>query len=241
MNKVNKEIIEWGKKEIQLYKSNLIRNDHIGAESRNTIVRYMNDATAYFESLCYGNSRELMLDSVNILNKIVRGNILTPITDNDDDFEDEWRFSRALSDNTRVYQSKRLSSLFKYLYSNGDIRYRDLDRIKYFNTSSYCEPPVEIHSSVVIAIVEKYLKPITMPYMPSDPINIYYEEFSIDKDAADIDTVGILGTSLSSLNMVMHKYYKYEENSKSWVLIDVDEYYKRKILANNNKNKEGDN
>ena len=95
----------------------------------------------------------------NILNRLIDGKVLTPIEDTPDIWNDVTTYK---ANKFMHYQCKRRSSLFKYVYPDGTVRYSDANRYICVNKdgSSDCW-----HNSFVHRLFnEKY--PITMPYMP---------------------------------------------------------------------------
>lgn len=81
-----------------------------------------------------------------------------------------------------------MSSLFKYVYADGTVKYDDIDR-------SYC---VDInnrnytYSSGLVGRIIDQMFHITIPYMPcEESIKVYCEDFLTDKKNGDFDTVGV--------------------------------------------------
>lgn len=61
------------------------------------------------------------------LNRLIDGKPLTPIEDTDDIWEFIWEH-----DGVKTYQCTRMSSLFKDEYSDGTVKYHDVDRVNRF-------------------------------------------------------------------------------------------------------------
>ena len=125
------------------------------------------------------------------------------------------------------YQCKRMSSLFKYVYADGTVKYRDVDR--YHGVNINC-PDAPYHSGLIDTVMDE-LYPITMPYMPADrAFKIYTEDFLVDPAKGDYDTVGILYAITPSMDkVVINRYFK--EAPNGFAEIDEAEYKERKEAA----------
>lgn len=125
------------------------------------------------------------------------------------------------------YQCKRMSSLFKYVYADGTVKYRDVDRYQGVNINC---PDAPYHSGLIDTVMDE-LYPITMPYMPADrAFKIYTEDFLVDPAKGDYDTVGILYVITPSMEKVaINRYFK--EAPKGFAEIDEAEYKERKEAA----------
>lgn len=157
-----------------------------------------------------------------ILNRLIDGKPLTPIEDTDDIWSAISYFS-GLNGEVVDYQCKRMSSLFKYVYADGTVEYKDVNRY-------YCvdinNTEVIYYSSLVLRIIDEMF-PITMPYFPGKPIKIYCEDFLTDRKNGDFDTVGIFyAIKPDGEKVEINRFFKEYEND--WKEIDEAEYIKRK-------------
>ena len=120
-----------------------------------------------------------------------------------------------------------MSSLFKYVYADGTVKYRDVDRYHGVNINN---PNAPYHSGLIDTVMDK-LYPITMPYMPADrAYKVYTEEFLVDPENGDFDTVGILYVITPSLERVeINRYFK--EAPNGFAEIGEAEYEERKEAA----------
>lgn len=127
----------------------------------------------------------------------------------------------------RNYQCKRMSSLFKYVYADGTIKYRDVDRYHGVNINN---PDAPYHSRLIDTVMDE-LYPITMPYMPADrAFKVYTEVFLVDPKNGDFDTVGIIMTVTPDFDRVeINRYFK--EAPNGFAEIDEAEYKDRKEAA----------
>lgn len=158
----------------------------------------------------------------DILVRLLDGKPLTAIEDTDD----AWNLCSCPKDGPELYQHKRMSSLFKHVYSDGTVRYNDVDR-------SYC---VNIHdlndtySSGLVSRIIDEMFPITMPYMPGKPIIVYCEEFLTGKTNGDFDTVGVFYVWKTENGkpekIEINRFFKDSDDEKvNWTEISKDEYY----------------
>lgn len=181
-----------------------------------------------FEGLCGdGHSGFSIKMTQSILNRLIDGQPLTPIEDTDDIWDDR---SESDSDGSKVYQCKRMFSLFKHVYPNGTVKYTD-------NNRSYC---VDINNqrstygSGLSSRVIDEMFPIVMPYMPGKPIKVYCEVFLTDKKNGDFDTVGIFYAikteNYKQKKVEINRFFREPEGDeeRKWVEISREEYEERK-------------
>ena len=157
----------------------------------------------------------------DILDRLMRGEPLTPITD--DDFKDE----NIIYDTDDLasmglkseIQCSRMSSLFRKETIDGEVTYNDLDR-------AYCidmEKPSDTFSSNTDKIVDE-LFPIKMPYLPEKgKYKVYVQTFLTDKKNGDFDTRGaIYLITPDGKRIDINRYYT--EKNGEMVEISKDEY-----------------
>jgi len=165
-----------------------------------------------------------------ILNRLIDGKPLTPIYDTPDVWSDISDISKLDGEEVN-YQCKRMSSLFKYQYTDGTIKYKDIN-------SHYCidiDDNSTYSSGIVQEIIDKMF-PITMPYWPIDPIKVYCQNILVDRKNGDFDTVGVLyAITPDDIQIIINKFFKEEETN--WIEISKREYNQRKELDINGKNK----
>ena len=189
-----------------------------------------------FGSLCEdGHSGFSIGLTKAILNRLINNKPLLPIEDTDEVWSDISDMS-GLKGEECNYQCKRMSSLFKYVYADGTVKYRDVDR--YHGVNINC-PDAPYHSGLIDTVMDE-LYPITMPYMPADrAYKVYTEEFLVDPKNGDFDTVGILYVITPSLERVeINRYFK--EAPNGFAEIDEAEYVKRKMKVQWNDLLSGD-
>ena len=163
----------------------------------------------------------------DILERLMRHEPLTPITD--DDFKDgnylypdEQLASMGLKSEI---QCPRMSSLFRKETIDGEVTYNDLDR-------AYCidiEKPSDTFSSSASNIVDE-LFPIKMPYLPErGKYKVYVQSFLTDKKNGDLDTRGVIYLITPDGKRIdINRFYT--EKNGEMVEISKDEY--DKLLTN---------
>lgn len=178
-----------------------------------------------YNSLCSdGHSVYSIGATKQILNRLIDRKPLTPI----EDTPDIW-FNVTADHDKEVtrYQCKRMGSLFKYVYADGTIKYRDVDNCYCVNTDGIGPYRFPLGQAIV-----DELFPITMPYIPDKPFKVNCEEFLTDTKHGDFDTVGILSIVKPNGELVeVNRYFK--EENKEFVPISYQEYINRKIDASN--------
>lgn len=156
-----------------------------------------------------------------ILEQLMSGNPLTPITDDDFKGEDSICSDKNLASRglKSEIQCPRMSSLFRKETIDGEVTYNDLDR-------AYCidiEKPSDTFSSNTDKIVDE-LFPIKMPYLPEKgKYKVYVQTFLTDKKNGDFDTQGVIYlTTPDGKRIDVNRYYT--EKAGKMVEISKDEY-----------------
>ena len=170
-----------------------------------------NSALKAFRSLCEdGHSGFSISMTKFILNRLIEGKPLTFIEDTEDAWHDTTDQS-GLRGEIANYQCRRMSSLFKYVYADGSVKYRDIDRFCGVNVDN---PNASYHSGLIDRVMEEKF-PITMPYFPeSKPFRVYCKDFLTDRKNGDFDTVGILyAIKPNGERVEINRYFK-EENGE---------------------------
>lgn len=139
---------------------------------------------------------------------------------------DVWSKITCLKNECTAYQCKRMSSLFKHVYTDGTVKYNDIDRYICVNkdrprSSGWC------NGFINRLLDEKY--PITMPYCPpTKPFVVYCTEGLSDPKNGDFDTIGIWYVDKPNGERdVIERFFKDDENGSSYIEIDRQEYEKR--------------
>ena len=152
-----------------------------------------------------------------ILNRLIDGKPLTPIEDTEDVWNECPRDNRGYI----TYQCKRMSSLFKYVYPDGSVKYSDIDRvigIDIDNDSTWS------NSFIRDMVDEMY--PITMPYSGGDPYKVYIQDCLYDSKNGDYDTRAILHIKTPNNKIIrVNRYFKW--SNSGFIEIDWKEYMTR--------------
>lgn len=183
-------------------------------------------AQSAFESLSSYN--ELMYRDTDmaeyLLEQLLKYNPLTPVEDN----EDIWHEinSKYLIDDSlkTVYQCKRMPALFKEIYHDGTVKYRDIYR--------YHEIPMGKNNGAIrlvgslVDYVMNEIFPITMPYIPyKEPYYVYSEASHRNPSIAAIRYIVTPSKQLVEIN----RYFKKEWNT-DYIEITEDEYNRFKDM-----------
>lgn len=180
-----------------------------------------------FKSLCGDGHTGMSIGfTKQILNRLIDGMPLTPIEDTDD----IWNLcSFGEDDKKKVYQCKRMSSLFKDVYPDGKIEYHDIDRVRCYNLSA---PTVPYHSGLISRLIHD-MWPIAMPYCPDGVIEVYCEDFLTDRRNGDFDTVGVYhAIKPDGTRVDIHRFFKSDDwIDNNWVEIDIQEYNQRSEIG----------
>ena len=211
-------MLEWAKREVEIA-SKRERGDKPESEWDYGCACY-EGALEAFEVLCkQGHSGMSIGITKQILNRMIEGKPLTPI----EDTEDVWNDVSHYGNDKRgtKYQCKRMSSLFKDVAEDGTVTYSDIDRIVCVDMHSGST----YHSGIVRGVVNG-MYPLTMPYTPKAPYNVYCEDYLTDPNNGDFDTVGIRYLiTPEGERVTIDKFYK--ESDEGFVEISLEEYLER--------------
>ena len=182
---------------------------------------YKSALKAYKSLMRDGHSGTSFSFTRNILERLMRHEPLTPITDDDFEggnliYDDEDLQEMGLKSEI---QCPRMSSLFRKESIDGKVTYCDVNR-------AYCvniETPSDTFSSSADNIVDE-LFPIKMPYLPEkEKYKVYVQTFLTDRKNGDFDTRGIIYlTTPDGKRIDINRYYT--EKNGEMVEISKDEY-----------------
>lgn len=209
---------EWAKREVEIAIN--------GSKDSDGMDSYFecccNSALKAYESLCEdGHSGYSIMATKNILNRLIDGKPLTPI----EDVPEVWDLIEDEKDK-KMYQNKRMSSLFKHVYSDGSVDYNDINRY-------YCE---DIHDGMtytngLVNSILNEMYPITMPYMPADKrIKVVCASLLTDPKNGDFDTKAIFyiilpdGTKRDVNRFFTEPKENEEPTYSGWREIDIQEF-----------------
>lgn len=219
----NRTMYEWAKREIELACKRK-RGHRSKYEFDYGCACYESALKAYKSLLGDGHSGMSIEYTKHILDRLIDGKVFTPIEDTPDIWEDCARYDYEVGYSTK--QCKRMSSLFKYIYYDGAIKYTDVNR---FACTYEGEHGITWHNGLIDKILDEKF-PITMPYMPSDrPYLVYCSEALTDPKNGDFDTVAIWYVKKPNGDREdINRFFK--EGEEGWIEIDEDEYQKRQEM-----------
>jgi len=177
-----------------------------------------------YKSLCDdGHSGCSFAVTRNILKRLLDGNPLTPITDEDFLKQDSGEVSEWMKEkNIRsIIQCSRKGSLFRTEYMDGTVKYHDNDRQYFVNV----EDPSCNYTTNSDFLDEMF--PITMPYFPDNRKYAIYEQTSlVDAKHGDYDTKGIMYVITPDGQRIDVGIYKTEGDDHKMHTITKEEYDK---------------
>ena len=221
-------MIEWAENEIRIALARENENDSF----YEYIKACHESALKAYKSLC-GDGHSGMSISVtrNILDRLIKHQPLTPI----EDAEDVWteHFGMREDDRIKVYQCKRMTCFWKYVYPDGTVRYQDNDRAYRVNIN---DPVCTYYSGLVTRIVDE-MYPIAMPYCPpNQPYMVYTEEFLFDARNGDFDTVYIHYIQTPEGDKVdVNRVFTEPEDGRGWKEITLEELDRMKAAKEGRK------
>lgn len=220
----------WAEKEIEL----------ACQRERDSAAKVGHEEDAEYGTACYqsalkafkslledGHSGMSISITRQILNRLLLGEPLSPITGEEDEWGDVSYLGMPKSV-TKEYQNKRMSSLFKYVYADGSVKYSDVQRVTcYESPHDDTRGNVPFHNGFINRIIDE-VKPITLPYVPQH-FKVYITECLYEENGGDFDTMMIdrLVDRDTNEEFPIHRYFKTDLNSKSMVEIPFEEYQTR--------------
>ena len=213
---------EWARNEIDIACN--LKRDNEDSEDFDYSLACSESAYKAFVSLLEDNHSGFSIEvTKSILNRFIDGKPLTPIIDTPDIWN-EVGFERH---DCTVYQCKRMSALFKYVYNDGTvpfIKYSDIDRIYCVDEDNLNGPSWS--NSFVRKIIDE-LCPIEMPYFPSkNSIVVHCREGLSDPKNGDYDSLGILyAIEPDGSRNEINRFFK--EHNGEWNEINKTEFDSR--------------
>lgn len=218
-------MLEWAKEEVRLACKK--ENPYMEYDENGDPIEFDYGISCYysalraFESLLKdGHSGTSINVTKAILNRLIDGQPLTSI----EDTEDVWNLCiRSVDQDYDTYQCKRMSSLFKEVYPDGTVKYKDIERI-------YCQDINKLNltygSGLVNSIIGK-MYPITMPYWPEKSIKVFTEDFLFDPENGDFDTLGIFYLIKDDEKVDINRFFRAAPDG-GWIEINKEDYDYRK-------------
>ncbi len=173
-----------------------------------------------FESICNDELTGFQVSFVrDILVRLLNRKPLTHI----DDIPESWSPCLFVDKDLKEdLQCVRMSSLFKQVYHDGTVRYRDVNRV-------VCTDQVSSttwHNGLADRIVDEMF-PIKFPYYPADkPYKVRMNEYLTDRKNGDFDTVMYIDvTSPDGTVTPINRYFG--ETEDGWKELTSDEFTAR--------------
>jgi hypothetical protein len=217
---------EWARNEIKLACKK--ENKDWDGESFDYGCSCYQSALKAYESLMEdGHSGYSFGLTKNILIRLMEGNPLSPITDDDFKLIEPYESIESLKQQglkSRI-QCPRMSSLFREESLDGVISYNDIGR--YYCTEINNEK--DTYTNGFISNIIDRMFPISMPYLPlNNKYKVYTDTFLYDKNNGDFDTRAILYVITPQGEKIYINIYQAEIDGK-FVEITKDEFEQRKI------------
>ena len=169
------------------------------------------------------HSRLSMSITKSILNRLIDRKPLTKILNCD--FNDTDGSIIDETEDYKCYQCSRQSSLFKYVYIDGSVKYIDVDRVRCYSNDSDIPWSNGFFNNLI-----HDMYPITLPYIPEQtPYKVHARELLTDTKNGYYDTVHIeyVVKPNGEINYI-NRYFK--ESGNSFVEISKDEFNEREVL-----------
>lgn len=219
---------DWAKKEVEIACKREREASNTPENEWDYGVACYESALKAFNSLMEdGHSGMSIGFTRDILNRLIDGKPLTPITEDDFYFtessiRDDPEYLKNLGLKSQI-QCPRMSSLFRDEYLDGTVKYRDVGRTICMEIKN---PDVSYYNGFISNIIDE-LYPISMPYIPAvEPYKVYTLEILTDRKNGVFDSFAIFYVIKPDGTRVdLYRYFK--ETDTSFTEIDVAEWLMR--------------
>lgn len=210
------DLLKWAEKEVEYAK----KGEHEYG------CRCYDSALKAYKSLLEDNHSGLSIKFVKkILNDLIDGNNLTPIEESDD----IWEYCFPISSNEDAgdcFQCIRKPSLFKDVYFDGRVSYRDVDivSVREIGTNTVW------HNGFISNLIHE-MYPITLPYISNRHYKVTVEKFLTDKKNGDYDTIGVFNVLCIETGETkeINRYFK--DSDDGFTEISKEEYMDRRAIS----------
>ena len=224
-------MLDWAKREIDLAlkPEKNIEDDKFFDYAKGCYDSALKAFASLYED---GHSGMSISFTTSILNRLIKGLPLTPVNNN----PDEWEEPYEVLNGDKLYQNKRLHSLFKTVHSDGTITYNDNNAYECVDEGD----DIPYHAGGSGEIFNKYF-PVTFPYYPpSKRYRIITRTVLSDPKNGDFDTRAYLKIIASDgTETVVNRYFGQTKNG--WDEIDYYEFFNRQMMEKDRKKKEEEN
>ena len=207
-------MVDWAKKEVEIAckRENQDRKD---GEFDYGCGCYESALKAYLSMMEDGHSGMSFGFTRNILIRLLYEKPLTPI----EDIPESWNLVTEDEDGTKMYQCRRMGSLFKDVHPDGTVKYHE--------NNYYCK---DINTGLTYSgggarkILDRYAKPIVFPYFPQEKqYVINTAEYLTDRKNGDFDTKAYFSIQTPDGKTIQVNEY-YGEVDGEWKQITKEEY-----------------
>ena len=211
---------DWAKREIEIA-CKRERNGKPEEEWDYGVACYESAYKAYMSLMGDGHSGMSISLTKSILNRLLEGRPLTPIEDIPEVWDEVGGYSDI--DAVKHYQCNRMISLFKDVYPDGKVRYKNVQQVECVMRED--DRNRWYNGFVANMVSEKF--PITFPYYPSSkPYLVSCSEGLSDPKNGDYDTMAIWSvTDPDGFVTAINRFFKEGENG--WVEINHTEFIER--------------
>lgn len=222
----------WAEKEIELACQRELEsaiNAGHKEDAEYGIACYKSALKAFNSLLEDGHSGMSISFTRQILTRLLLGEPLSPITGEDDEWVDV-SYVGMPEGVIKEYQNRRMSSLFKYVYADGTVKYSDVQRtICYESPHDDTKGYAPFRNGFINRVIDE-AKPISLPYVPQH-FEVYVTECLYEEDGGDFDTMMIdrLVDTDTHEEFPIGRYFKEDPESHGWVEISYHEYQTRRL------------
>lgn len=217
---------QWAKNELKLARENEIAQCKKNSNYHEGDERY--------GLMCYDDAEQLLnvfeaqghsgySASVvrNIFDRLVKGQPLLPVKDEDD----QWVQINVDDDDTVWYNHIRMSSLSKYIHADGTKEYYDTRRIVVCNQNNHT-----YHNGLIDEVVDKYF-PIVFPYSGETIRVRVHDVDNIETPEGQVALRHVIDAVKDGWEHIyIDRYFMLSDDDEDWIEIDVFIY--RNILKN---------
>lgn len=223
-------MLDWAQKEVKYAIDREMKVECDDEEGVEYVKGCYESALKAYKSLCEdGHSGMSISLTTDILNRLIKGQPLTPIDDNQDDWSEAWKSN----DEVKHYQHKRLSSLFKDVHPDGSVEYNDVEAYECIDEKSN----IPYHGGGAGRVFHEYF-PIKFPYYPpAKRYRLVTVEYLTDRKNGDFDTkeyVKIL--TPDGKTIPVNRYFG--ETADGWKELDIEEFTSRVAMHYKREEKE---
>jgi hypothetical protein len=215
----------WAEREVEI----AIKKEQEGGEDFSTYrIECCKAALSVYKMLLRQEHSGYSIQIVkSILNKLIDGKPLTPIEKDMDDWMLIGNDDVDPSKPRELYQSTRMASVFKTIWKDGRVTYKDVDSVVCIDVDENGEPTGNSYYSQEITNFVREKFPMRLPHTPGR-FKVYCETFLSHWKHGDYDTRKIIKIEKpDGETLIVDKYFKYDDDE--FTEISEAEYLERKL------------